>query len=139
MEELKNLEVEQLEERKSELDETINNLPFEERERLDNLETELNAIKSELAERASIEAEKAELRKQIAEETIEAPVVQEFKEEKRDMKTNEEIRASKEYVDAYARYLISENDAEVRALLTETVSGSVPVPVLVDDIIRTAW
>lgn len=139
MEELKNLEVEQLEERKSELDETINNLPFEERERLDNLETELNAIKSELAERASVEAEKAELRKQIAEETIEAPVVQEFKEEKRDMKTNEEIRASKEYVDAYARYLISENDAEVRALLTETVSGSVPVPVLVDDIIRTAW
>lgn len=55
------------------------------------------------------------------------------------MKTNEEIRASKEYIDAYARYMISENDAEVRSLLTETVSGSVPVPVIVDEIIRTAW
>ena len=55
------------------------------------------------------------------------------------MKTNEEIRASKEYIDAYARYMISENDAEVRSLLTETVSGTVPVPTIVDDIIRTAW
>ena len=55
------------------------------------------------------------------------------------MKTNEEIRASKEYIDAYARYMISENDAEVRSLLTENVSGVVPVPTIVDDIIRTAW
>ena len=135
--ELKEMNVEQLEERKSELLAQVEGV--EEKDALDSIEAEINAIKSELAERASVEAEKAELRKQIAEETIEAPVVQEFKEEKRDMKTNEEIRASKEYVDAYARYLISENDAEVRALLTETVSGSVPVPVLVDDIIRTAW
>ena len=60
-------------------------------------------------------------------------------EEKREMKTNDEIRASKEYVDAYARYLVSENDSEVRSLLTENVSGSVPVPSIVDEIIRTAW
>ena len=53
--------------------------------------------------------------------------------------TNTEVRASKEYVDAFARYLISENDAEVRSLLTENVSGSVPVPAIVDEIIRTAW
>ena len=55
------------------------------------------------------------------------------------MRTNEEIRASQEYVDAFARYLISDNDAEVRSLLTTQVSGSVPVPSIVDDIIRTAW
>lgn len=55
------------------------------------------------------------------------------------MKTNDEIRASQEYVDAFARYLVSENDAEVRSLLTTQVSGSVPVPVIVDEIIRTAW
>ena len=53
--------------------------------------------------------------------------------------TNAEVRASKEYVDAFARYLVSENDAEVRSLLTENVSGSVPVPAIVDEIIRTAW
>ena len=55
------------------------------------------------------------------------------------MKTNEEIRASKEYVDAFARYLINEDDRECRALLTIDASGSVPVPAIVDEIIRTAW
>lgn len=55
------------------------------------------------------------------------------------MKTNEEIRASKEYIDAFAQYLINENDSECRSLLTTQVSGSVPVPVIVDEIIRTAW
>ena len=139
MEELKNLEVEQLEERKSELNETIQNLPFEERERLDTLESEISAIKAELEERAKAEAEKAELRKAIAEEVISAPVVKEFTEEKREMKTNEEIRKSQEYVDAFARYLVSDNDAECRSLLTTNVSGNVPVPEIVDSIIRTAW
>ncbi len=139
MEELKNLEVEQLEERKSELNETIQNLPFEERERLEILEGEVNAIKAELEARAQAEAEKAEIRKAIANDVVTAPVIKEFKEEKREMKTNEEIRASKEYVDAYARYLVTENDAECRSLLTENASGSVPVPVMVDEIIRTAW
>ena len=139
MEELKNLEVEQLEERKSELNETIQNLPFEERERLETLESEINAIKAELEERAKAEAERVELRKAIADGVVSAPVVKEFKEEKREMKTNEEIRKSQEYIDAYARYLVSENDAECRSLLTANVSGSVPVPEMVDEIIRTAW
>ena len=55
------------------------------------------------------------------------------------MKTPEEIRSSKEYVDAFARYLISEDATECRALLTTDASGSVPVPTIVDEIIRTAW
>ena len=55
------------------------------------------------------------------------------------MKTNEEIRASKEYIDAFAKYLINEDDRECRSLLTVDASGSVPVPALVDEIIRTAW
>ena len=53
----------------------------------------------------------------------------------------DEIRASKEYVDAYARYLVSEDDKECRALLSlnATSGGQVPVPSLVDPIIKTAW
>lgn len=54
--------------------------------------------------------------------------------------TIDEIRSSTEYVDAFARYIRSEDPRECRALLkTENASGSVPVPVLVDEIIRTAW
>ena len=57
-------------------------------------------------------------------------------EEKRSI---DEIRASKEYAEAYARYIATGNPAECRALTTENVSGNVPVPVLVDEIVRTAW
>ena len=53
--------------------------------------------------------------------------------------TNMEVRNSKEYIDAYAEYIKSENDAECRALLTENVSGTVPVPEFVYDIVKTAW
>ena len=60
--------------------------------------------------------------------------------------TLEELRSSKEYVNAYADYLKSEilgkpDDTELRKLMTENVEtyGEVPVPVLVDDIVRHAW
>ena len=50
-----------------------------------------------------------------------------------------EVRNSKEYIDAYAEYIKTEKDAECRALLTENVSGTVPVPEFVYDIVKTAW
>ena len=132
--ELKEMTVEQLEERKSAIVAELDNEGAD----LDAFEAEVRAIKEELETRAKEEAQKVEIRKTVAD--IKAPVVMEkVVEEKREMKTNEEIRASKEYIDAYARYMISENDAEVRSLLTENVSGVVPVPTIVDDIIRTAW
>lgn len=133
--ELKEMSIEQLEERKNAIVAELDN----ENADLDALEAEMRSIKAEIEERAKNEAEKAELRKQIANNAVEAPIVQEFKEEKREMKTNEEIRASQEYVEAFARYLQTNDPAECRSLLTTNVSGSVPVPVIVDDIIRTAW
>lgn len=131
---IKTMTVEQLEERKSAIVAELDNEGAD----LDALETEIRSIKEELEARADEEAKKVEIRKTVAD--IKAPVVMEkIEEEKREMRTNEEVRASKEYVDAFARYLVSENDAEVRSLLTENVSGAVPVPAIVDDIIRTAW
>lgn len=61
--------------------------------------------------------------------------------EERKKMTDMEMRSSKEYADAYARYLLDNTkEAEVRALLsTDATGGSVPVPVLVDGRIRTAW
>lgn len=133
--ELKDMTIEQLEERKAAIASEIETDGAD----LDALENEVRSIKAELEARANEEAKKVELRKTVAE--MKAPVVVEkvVEEEKREMKTNDEIRASQEYVDAFARYLVSENDAEVRSLLTTQVSGSVPVPVIVDEIIRTAW
>lgn len=104
---------------------------------LDALEAEMKAINAEVETRKAAEVRKEEIRKAVTDGAGE--VVEAFQEEKRTMKTNDEIRASKEYVDAFARYLISEDDKECRALLTTDASGSVPVPTIVDDIIRTAW
>ena len=53
--------------------------------------------------------------------------------------TDMEIRNSKEYIDAFAEYIKTGKDAECRSLLTENVSGSVPVPEFVYDIVKTAW
>ena len=52
----------------------------------------------------------------------------------------EEIRNSKEYIDAFAEYVKSGDATECRALLSENgTNGTVPVPELVYDIVKTAW
>ena len=102
---------------------------------LDALEAEARSINDELERRKAIEHEKAELREKIADG--EGEKIKTF-EEKKTM-TNEEIRASHEYNVAYANYIKTGKDDECRALLTEIVSGSVPVATYVADRISTAW
>ena len=133
MAELKEMNIEELEARKQEIVVEIENEDAD----LDALETETRSINAEIESRKAEEAQKEEIRAAVTEGAGE--IITEFKEEKREMKTNEEIRASKEYVDAFARYLVNEDDRECRALLTVDASGSVPVPTIVDEIIRTAW
>lgn len=101
---------------------------------LDALETEARSINDELASRkAEWDAHQAELDK-IAQMTGE-PIVEEPK-----TMTNEEVRASKEYVNAFVNYLKTEDPTECRALLSDNVStGGVPIPKYVEDKIRTAW
>ena len=132
--EIKDMTIEQIEERKNAIVAELDNEGAD----LDALEAEMRSLKDELESRKAIEAQKAEIRSAVAAGEV-GEVVKTIVEEKRDMKTNEEIRASKEYIDAFAQYLINENDSECRSLLTTQVSGSVPVPSIVDEIIRTAW
>ena len=127
--------IEQIEERKAAIGVEIEGEDAD----LNALEEEVRSLNAELEARKEAEAKKVEIRKAVATGEV-GEVVKKIEEERKDMRTNEEVRASKEYVDAFARYLVSENDAEVRSLLTESVDGgSVPVPAMVDDIIRTAW
>ena len=54
--------------------------------------------------------------------------------------TDMEIRNSEAYINAYAEYLKTGDDTECRSLLTENATGgTVPVPELVYDIVKTAW
>lgn len=105
---------------------------------LDALEEEMRSIKAELENRKAEEAKKAEIRKQVAEG--EGEVKESVKTEERKTPTMEEIRNSKEYIDAYAEYVKSGDDAECRALLSENaINGTVPIPEFVYDIVKTAW
>ena len=94
----------------------------------------LDAEKAEIEERA---AKEAELRNAVAPSVI-AEIEETVQKEERKME-NIEVRNSKEYIDAYAEYLKTGDDKQCRALLTENVSGSVAVPELVYDIVKTAW
>lgn len=52
----------------------------------------------------------------------------------------DEVRNSKEYIEAYARFIKTGDASECRALLTtNATNGTVAVPDMVDDIVRTAW
>ena len=132
--ELKDMTIEELLERKAQIA-----IDAEDPEAdLNALTDEVRAINEEIEARKQAEAQKAEIRAAVANgagvvtETVEPEV----REEK---KTMEEIRNSKEYIEAYAKYIRTEDPAECRALLTENASGSLPVPELVYDIVKTAW
>ena len=134
--ELKEMTIEQIEERKGAIVAELDNEGAD----LDALESEMRSLNAEIEARKAEEAKKAEIRSAIANGNAGEVITEKDMGEKRTMKTNDEIRASKEYVDAFARYLVSEDATEVRSLLTENATGgSVPVPAIVDDIIRTAW
>ena len=116
---------------------------------LEQPEADLDALGEEarqlMAEKATLDSQLEELKKQ-AEEAEEArkavengagEITNEFQEEKK--MTDLEMRGSVEYINAYANYIKTGKDEECRSLLTENASGTVPVPTLVDDIVRHAW
>ena len=129
-EEIMNLDAQGIEARNAEIKTEIE--AATEQAQLDALVEERKAL-DERREALMVEARKADMLKvaQGAGNVVATPAV-----EKR---SNDDVLASKEYVDAYARYLVNGNADECRSLLTSNVSGQIPVPSIIDEIIRTAW
>lgn len=103
-------------------------------EQVEKLEAELDALNEE---RKQIEShEKDEITsKKITEEKSKV-----IEREERKMKNEKELRNSKEYIDAYAEYVKTGKDEELRSLLSENVtSGTIAVPDFVLDEVKTAW
>ena len=131
--EIKEMSVEELNERKSQI---VTEAEAEDAN-LDELEAEVRSINEELESRKADETKRAEIRAAVANGA--GTVIKEVVEERKTEMTELEIRSSKEYIDAFAEYIKTEDPAECRALLTTNASGTVPVPVFVEDIVRTAW
>lgn len=107
---------------------------------LDALKSEMDELRENAQQIREAAAKAEETRKAIASGAA-GIVMGETHQAEGKTKTVDEIRGSKEYANAYARYLVSNDDKECRALLTENAAsgGQLPVPTMVDTIIRTAW
>ena len=132
---LKEMTIDQLEERKAEIVVSLDNTEAD--LDLDALEQEVRSIKEELETRKAEEAKKAEIRANIAKG--EGTVMQKFEQETPAVKTEEEIRSSAEYCEAWKNYIINNDPTECRSLLTTNASGGVPVPTILEEGIKTAW
>ena len=127
--------IEEIETRKAEIEVELQKPDAD----LDALQEEARSLVAEAEELRKSALAAEEQRQKIAEGEIPVTVIETHESEEKPM-TELEIRSSAEYVDAFARYIRTEDPRECRALLkTENASGYVPVPVMVDEIIRHAW
>ena len=132
-EEIMVLDAEQIEARKAELKVELE--AAENDEAMDAIKAENDLLEARMAQ-IKLEVEK---RKMDMSAVIhgQGEVIEEIKDERK--VTTMEVRNTPEYVNAYAEYIKSGKDAECRSLLTENVSGAVPIPEFVYDIVKTAW
>ena len=130
-EEINELGFEDLEKRASEIAE-------ETRDADKDMLAALNEALTHIEERKNALNKEVEETRKAAEAVAEGAgkVIESRKEEKM---ADIEIRNTHEYVDAYAKYIKTGKADECRALLTENGSGTIPVPELVYDIVKTAW
>ena len=107
---------------------------------LDALKNEMEELRKNADELRENAKKAEEIRKQIAEGAA-GVVIGETRKGEQASKTVDEIRGSAEYAEAFKNYILTGDDKECRAMLTTNAAagGQVPVPVLVDQIIRTAW
>lgn len=133
--ELEGMNLEQVTERRNALEAEIRSAKSE--EELQGMEEKINAINVRMEELRALEQRKQAVTElQIGE--AKGKEIENNMEE-RSMK-NKEIRNSEAYINAYAKYIKTEDDKELRALLTQNVDdGTVPVPDIVVDAVKTAW
>ena len=135
MTEIKDMTIEEVEVRASEIQTEVESA---DETRMSELKTELDALEERKNELKQMATEAKETREMVAEGKVDIDTIETvIKEEKR--MTNKEIVATPEYRDAFANYIRTGDDKECRALLTENVSGDVPVASIIYDIVKNAW
>lgn len=142
--EIKDMKMQDVEKRLAEIMKRRSGMSTE----LDEEDADIEALTQEAeqlaAEEQELEQRKAEIlaaaenrKKELDEVLKNGRQIRKIKGE--ETMTNEEVRKSHEYNVAYAEYIKTGDDTECRALLTENVSGTVPVPEYAEDRVRTAW
>lgn len=133
--ELEEMNLEQVTERRNALEAEIRSAKSE--EELQGMEEKINAINVRMEELRALEQRKQAVTELQTGEAKGKEI--ENNMEERSMK-NKEIRNSEAYINAYAKYIKTEDDKEVRALLTQNAEdGTIAVPDMVVAAVQTAW
>ena len=136
MTEIKEMTIEEVESRSSEIASIIDTC---EEGQIESLNKELDELEARKAELKKIAAEARETREAIAEGSVSVEEVKDIITEERKM-SNSDVVKTVEYRDAFKKYILTGKDEECRSLLTENVAtGTVPVPEVVYDIVKNAW
>lgn len=129
---------EEIESRKLEIREEVENT--EDLEKIEELNKEVETLNEEEKE-IDEHQENEEAAEELEEKSF---VAKEVVKEERKMENNKELRNSKEYINAFAEYIKTNDDKELRALITTGGyttgnSATVEVPDMVYDVVKTAW
>lgn len=130
---LSEMNLEQVEARLAEIENEVETRSGEE---LDSLKAEVVELQTRKAELVDLEQRQADA-KALQEGAKPETIVEKRKEEVK--MTNAEIRNSEQYIKAYAEYVKTGVDTELRSLLTQNVDGTVAVPDMVISTVQTAW
>ena len=125
---------EEIEARKLELRDEIE--AAEDTAKVEELTQEVDALVEEEQQLDEVQEEQKEAKDLEEQKSIAKEIIV---EERKEMK--EEFRNSKEYVDAYAEYIKTGKDEELRTLLSTNAAedGTIAVPDFVLDEVKTAW
>ena len=129
---------EEIEARKLEIRQEVEST--EDIEKIEELNQEVETLNEE-EKQIEEHQENEDAAEEIEEKSI---AVKEVVKEERKMENNKEFRNSKEYINAFAEYIKTNDDKELRALITTGGyatgnSATVEVPDMVYDIVKTAW
>lgn len=127
--EIREMNREQVEARMAEIEELLKG----EDPDVEALKAEVDELDTRLAAITAAAEEKRALLEKVANSNA-APVDSVVFEGRKDINM-EEIRNSAAYINAFAKFVRTGKDEECRSLLTENVSGSIPVPTFVGEIV----
>lgn len=131
--ELSEMTMEEVLKRKAELELEVRNADGV--ESLEDMDKKIELIEARINELKELE-ERAKALEEL-ENGAESKLKEERKED--DKMNGVELRESLEYRKAFAKAILSNDDTELRAMLTENVEGTIPVPTMLETEIKNAW
>lgn len=129
-----------IEERNSQIEDLKNQIDsVETNEQLEEIRSKITDLENTAIEQV-VETEERKITEQISDlEERKVDIANVEIKEERKMENKVELRNSEKYINAYAEYVKTGKDEELRSLLTENVEGTIAIPDFVYDTVKTAW